>query len=187
MKKRTFKEQMQYIFLWLFFLWVSCLCALLIDLLVLTVVKSIVVVPFEIEAILHVIVYMIGTAIPFAAISYMISYHLADFSLWNSLLEGLGAVLFQALAAVLFGFPVWISGGAKWLGGLMEYGKRLYNAKLLSDISLTNLFISFIIFSVTLLAVKLVAGMIGKNLRIRNRIALTGSPNVPSDDQVERE
>ena len=38
-------------------------------------------------------------------------YHLADFSLGNSLLEGFGAVLFQALAAVLFGFPVWISGG----------------------------------------------------------------------------
>lgn len=187
MKKRTLKEQMQYVLVWLFFLWVSCLCALLIDLLVLTIVKSIAVISFELEAILHIIVYLIGAAVPFAAISYLISYHLAAFSPLYSTLEGIGACFLQAMAGLLFGFPVWITGGVKWLGGLLEYGKRLYNADLLSDITLTKLLISFLIFSIALLAVKTVAGIVGKNLRIRNRIALTGSANVPGREDSEQD
>ena len=187
MKNRTLKEQLQYVLVWLFFLWVSCLCGLLIDLLAITVIKSIVVISFELEAILHVIVYLLGTAVPFAAISYLISYHLADFSPLYSTLEGIGACILQAMAGLLLGFPVWITGGVKWLAGLFEYGKRLYNADLLADIKLTNFLLSFLIFSVFHLTVKTVSGIVGKNLRIRNRIALTGSAHVPASEPIETE
>ena len=162
--------------LWLFFLWVSCLCALLIDLLVTTIVTSIVVISFETGAIIHTVTYFLATAIPLAAISYMISYHLASFSPLTSAIELLGATVFQGLVAILLGFPVWITGGVKWLAGVMEYGKRLYDADMLSDIALTYYLIAFLVFTVFYLTVKTVAGIVGKTLRIRHRIELTGSP-----------
>lgn len=185
--KRTAKEQLQFILLWLLFFWVSALCALLIDLLVTRIVTSIVVIAFDVEAIVHVVTYLIGTAIPIAAISYLISYHLADFSPLDSTAEGLGALVLHLLVGLLLGFPTWVTGGVRWLAGLLEYGGRLYGVDQLGDVALTWYLVAFVLFAVLLMVVKTVSGIVGKNLRIRSRIALTGSAKAPSDRPAETE
>ena len=177
--RRSFKEQMQYVLLWLFFIWVSCLCAVLIDLLLVKIVTTIVSVSYPVRAVLHVIFYLLGASAPIAAISYLISYHLGSFSLGNSLLEGLLASVLHLLAGILLVFPSWITGGVRWLAGLFEYGNRLYGADTMQDITLTNYLVAFAIFAVFYTAMKTVFALIGKSVRIRHRIALTGSPADP--------
>jgi len=169
MQKRAFREWIGYVLLWLCFFWVSCLCALLIDLLILKIVKTIVVLPFEVEAILHVITMLVGAAIPLSAISYMISFHLAEFSLLHSTAEGAVAAVLHLLVGFLLGFPVWITGGVKWLAGLMEYGTRLYHAETLNDVALRYYLLSFVVFLLFYLAVKTAFGVLGKRNRIRQR------------------
>lgn len=169
--------------LWLFFIWVSCLCSLLIDFTVTKIITGIVVLSFDAEAVLHVIAMAIGAAIPLGAISYMILYHLGEFSGVDSSLEGVSALLLQAVVALFLGFPTWVSGGVRWLAGLMEYGIRLYHIDQLDDLLLQNYLIAFLIFGAFYMAVKTCFGILGKKIRIRNRIELTGSAEKFTDHE----
>ena len=181
MKKRTIKEQVQYALLWFVFIWVSCLISILIDLLLVRLLSGFIQVSYMAEAIIHTVFMALGTAAPLAAVSYLISYHLGEFSSLNSALEGGIALLPQLLLGVLLGFPVWITGGVKWLAGLVEYGSGLYSIEQLSDISLTSYLIAFLLFGALYIAVKYFAGFIGRDTRIRHRIELTGSPIKPTE------
>lgn len=176
MKKRTPKEQVQYALLWFVFIWVSCFVSILIDLLIVRLLSGFIYVSYMTEAIIHVVCMALGTAAPLAAISYLISYHLGEFSSLYSALEGGLALLPQLALAVLLGFPAWVTGGVKWLAGLFEYGSKLYDSSQLSDISLTSYLLAFLLFGGFYIVVKYFAGFIGRDTRIRHRIELTGSP-----------
>ena len=178
---RSFKEHVQYILLWLFFIWVSCLCAILMDLLLVKIVTSIVAVSYPVEVAIHTIVYLLGTSVPLAAISYLIAYHLGGFSPAYSVIEWAGASVLLLPFGILLGFPVWITGGVKWLAGLIEYGSKLYDADTLKDVALTNYLLAFVLFAAFYLIVKIVFSYVGKSARIRNRIALTGSASNPCE------
>lgn len=178
---RTVREQLQYALLWLLFIWVSCLCAILVDALFLKIVTSIVKTTFVTEAILHVIATAIGTAAPLAAISYLIAYHLGEFSGLYSALEGVLALAFLLPFGILLGFPSWITGGVRWLAGLMEYGTHFYDTDQLSDMSLLTYLLAFLIFGIFYLVVKYCFGVLGRNRRIKARIELTGSPIKPTE------
>ena len=181
MEKRTFREHLQYVLLWLLFIWISCLCAVVIDLLLMKIISSIVVLSFRVEAVLHVICMLIGTSIPLGAISYMISYHLGAFSFAYSTVEGGLALILQGLVGFLLAFPVWITGGVKWLAGLLEYGKRLYLIEDLDDIALRYYLLAFFAFGLFYMAVKTILGLVGKRNRIKFRTELTGSPIKPTE------
>lgn len=188
MKKRTIKEQVQYALLWFVFIWVSCLISILIDLLLVRLLSGFIQVSYMVEAIIHTVCMALGTAAPLAAVSYLISYHLGEFSSLNSSLEGALGLLPQLLLGILLEFPVWVTGGVKWLAGLIDYGTDLYTHKQLSDISLTSYLLAFLLFGLFYVAVKYFFGFIGRDTRIRHRIELTGSPVKPSEkDRTDRE
>lgn len=187
MKKRTLKEQIQYALLWFVFIWVSCLVSILIDLLIVRLLSGFIHVSYMTEAIIHVVCMALGTAVPLVAVSYLISYHLGEFSGFYSTLEG-GLALIPLLGlGFLLGFPKWITGGVKWLAGLIEYGSGLYSFKQLSDISLTSYLISFLLFGAFYLSIKYFSGFIGRDARIRHRIELTGSPIKPSEREYNED
>ena len=175
MQKRSFREWTAYTFLWLFFFWVSALCAVVIDLMLMKIVETIVVVPFEVEVILHIAFMLVGAAIPIGAISYLISFHLADFHAVSSSVEGFAASLLHFFLGFLLGFPIWITGGVKWLAALLEYGRHLYHIDTMKDIALRYYALAFLLFTLFFLAVKIVLGILGKTLRIRQREALMAS------------
>lgn len=175
MQKRSFREWVKYTFIWLFFFWVSALCAVAIDLMVMKIIGTIVVIPFEVEVILHIATMLVGAGIPIGAISYLISFHLADFSLLSSSVEGVTASLLHFPLGMLLGFPIWITGGVKWLAALLEYGSRLYHADAMKDVALRYYALAFLIFTVFFLLVKTAFGILGKKLRIRQRDALMAS------------
>ena len=181
MTKRSVKEQIKYAFLWLFFIWISCLLSILIDLLVMKIVTSIVVISFRTEAIIHLVVMMLGAAAPLGAVSYLISHHIGEFSLLDSMLEGVPALLLHTLAGFLLGFPVWISGGVKWLAGFFQYGNRFNGFDPHGDLDLVAYLLAALVFAVFYLVVKTVLGYVGRTVRIRQRIELTGSPVKPTE------
>lgn len=167
--------------MWLFFVWVSSLLAILIDLLVVKIIGSIVSLSFKDTAIIHLVTMMLGAAAPLGAVSYLISHHLGEFSLLDSTLEGTLALVMQALVGILLGFPVWITGGVKWLAGFLQYGNRFYGFDVKDSLDLKSYLLAFLVFSVFYLAVKTVLGYVGKTVRIRERIELTGSPIKPTE------
>lgn len=184
--KRTIREQVQYALLWFIFIWVSCLLSILIDLMIIRLLSGFIYVSYMGEAIIHVICMMLGTAAPLAAISYLISYHLGEFSPFYSALEGALALIPQLLLGVLLRFPLWITGGVRWLSGLIDFGSRLYKREQLTETSFNSCLISFFVFGVVYLAIKYFFGYLGRDVRIRHRIELTGSPVKPSErDQKE--
>ena len=187
--KRTFRENLQYVLIWLLFIWVSCLVSILIDLLLVKLVTSIVGdISYMTGAVLHVVFMALGAAAPLGAISYLISYHLGEFSSVYSAVEGIAALILQLLCGLLLGFPVWITGGVKGLAGLMEYGSRLFGDSNMNDIALRYYLLAFLLFGVFYLIVKYVCGFLGRHQRIKLRIELTGSPVKPTErDSDENE
>ena len=180
-QKRTLKEQLQYVLIWLFFIWVSCLISIAVDALLVKIITGFIgEVSYFIGAIIHVITMIIGAGLPLAAISYMIAFHLGDFSPLNSVIEGSVAAVLHLGVGILLGFPVWITGGVKWLAGAIEYGDRLYGSQYMKDIALRNYLLAFLIFTVVYLVIKYVFGYLGRYYRIKQRIELTGSPIPPS-------
>ena len=181
MQKRTFKEQLQYVLIWLFFIWASCLISIAVDGLLVKMITGFTgEVSYHIGAIIHTIAMILGAAVPLAAISYMIAFHLGDFSPLNSVIEGCFAAVLHLGVGILLGFPVWITGGVKWLAGVIEYGDRLYGSQYMQDIALRNYLLAFLIFTVVYLVIKYVFGYLGRYYRIKQRIELTGSPIPPS-------
>ena len=181
MQKRTFKEHLQYVLIWLFFIWASCLISIAVDGLLVKMITGFTgEVSYHIGAIIHTITMILGAAVPLAAISYMIAFHLGDFSSLNSVIEGSIAAVLHLGIGILLGFPVWITGGVKWLAGVIEYGDRLYGSQYMQDIALRNYLLAFLIFTVVYLVIKYVFGYLGRYYRIKQRIELTGSPVPPS-------
>ncbi len=185
--KRTFKEQIQYALLWFVFIWVSCLLSILVDILVIKLLSGFVYVSYTTEAIIHVVCMLLGAAAPLAAVSYLISYHLGEFSPLYSTLECALALIPQLLLGLLLRFPTWITGGVKWLSGVIEYGSGLYKYEQLSETSLGSCLLSFVIFGAIYIAVKYFFGYLGRDIRIRHRIELTGSPVKPSERDTGKE
>ena len=181
MQKRSLKEQVQYTLIWLLFIWVSCLISIAVDALLCKIIGGFVGdASYYVGAIIHVVTMAIGTSIPLAAISYMIAFHLGEFSPVDSLIEGGFASVLHLGVGVLLGFPVWITGGVKWLAGILEYGDRLYGAQYMKDIALRNYLLAFLLYAVFYLVVKYISGYLGRHNRIKQRIELTGSPIPPS-------
>ena len=183
--KRTLREQIQYAFLWFIFIWVSCLLSILIDYLIIRLLSGFVHVTYMGEAIIHVICMMLGTAAPLAAVSYLISYHLGEFSPLYSAVEGALALIPQLLLGLLLRFPLWITGGVKWLSGLIDFGSGLYKHEQLTETSLGSCLLSFLVFGGVYLVIKYFFGYLGRDMRIRRRIELTGSPLKLSERNYE--
>ena len=181
MRERSFKEQVQYTLIWLLFIWVSCLLSIAVDALLVKIITGITgEVSYYAGAIIHVVTMIIGAGLPLAAISYMIAFHLGEFSPLYSVIEGGLASVLHLGVGILLGFPVWITGGVKWLAGLLEYGDRLYGSQYMQDIALRHYLLAFLIFAAVYLVIKYVSGYLGRHYRIKQRIELTGSPIPPS-------
>lgn len=182
MEKRTLKNHVQYVLIWLLFIWVACLLSIVVDMLLVKLITPITgELSYGVGAIFHAVSMAIGTAIPIAAISYLIAYHLGEFSPAYSFAEGSFALLLHLGVGLLLGFPVWITGGVKWLAGVLCYGTRLHGGAYLDKVTLWHYLLSFLIYALFYLAVKFVAGDLGRRARIRLRIELTGSPIKPTE------
>ncbi len=165
MKKQFLKETGS-MFLCIF---AACLVNLAAMSLAVKIVNLFVEVDYFMAVIIRLIVSFVVVSGIIGAVTYLLSYKLAEFNAKSSLCTFSLAIVLQLLLCILLKFYPFIGGGTVYLAGIFESGAAFTSASYIEYIGFIDYLLAFVIFSAGYLVTLLICGKIGEKKRIRDR------------------
>ena len=173
MKKQLLKETGT-MFLCIF---LPCLINLLIMNMAVRAADMLVEIDYFAAVVIRLVVSVLVVAGAMGAITYMLSYHTAEFDAKRSLLTFSLATVFQLLLCVMLKFHPFVGGGAIYLAGIFEHGADFSSGIDIVYIGLIDYLLAFFALSAIYLLTIMLCGRIGVRTRLRRREALMAENN----------
>ena len=158
-------------------IFLPCLINLLIMDMAVRVADMFVEIDYFAAVVIRLVVSVLVVAGAMGAITYMLSYHTAEFDAKRSLLTFSLATVFQLLLCVMLKFHPFVGGGVVYLAGIFEHGVDFSSGIDIAYIGLIDYLLAFFAFSAIYLLTIMICGKIGVRTRLRRREALMAENN----------
>lgn len=158
-------------------IFLPCLINLLIMDMAVRVADMFVEIDYFAAVVIRLVVSVLVVAGSMGAITYMLSYHTAEFDAKRSLLTFSLATVFQLLLCVILKFHPFVGGGAIYLAGIFEHGVDFSSGIDIAYIGLIDYLLAFFALSAIYLLTIMLCGRIGVRTRLRRREALMTENN----------
>lgn len=173
MKKQLFKESGA-MFLALF---LPCLINLLVMDMAVRFADMIVEIDYFSAVVIRLVVSVIVVAGAIGAITYMLSYHTAEFNTKGSLLRLSLATVLQLALCLLLKFHPSVGGGVVYLAGIFEHGTGFSSGSDIVYIGIIDYLLAFFVISAVYFLTLVICGRMGVRVRLHRREDLTTKKN----------
>ena len=127
--------------------------------------------------VIRLVVSILVVAGALGAITYMLSYHLAEFDAKRSVATFSLATLFQFLLCLLLKFHPSVGGGVVYLAGIFEHGVSFSSGADIEYIGFVDYMLAFFAISVIYFLTLIICGKFGVKRRLHNREELLSKNN----------
>lgn len=100
----------------------SCILAMLVEALLIFFVEKIVALPYPVLTVLRIVIYTAGITALLSVLGYFEGYREAFCSVGGTVASGVLASVLHLIFAMLFKFQAFVSGGVRFLAGLIHNG-----------------------------------------------------------------
>ena len=156
-----------------FYLFAACLMNMFVTSIAIKIIDAFVFLEYFPLSIVKMALSLIIVSGILGTVIYLLSYRKAEFSAGGFTARFCVGAAAQLALSVIFGFHAFISGGVKYLAGVLEHGADLA-ADNWEFVGIFDYLIAFAVFAVVYLVVALICGKVAVKNRLRDREELTG-------------
>jgi hypothetical protein len=171
---------LNFLFYFLYFLG-SCILAMLVEALLVFFIEKFVALPYPVLTIIRIVIYTAGITALLSVLGYSEGFREASCSVGGTVTSGVLASVLHLLFAMLFKFQGFVSGGVRFLAGLIHNGWDITYDSLINETPYL-LFVAVCLgYSALYITALTVSKWLGAQKRIISRAELRMGEDTPSE------
>ncbi len=150
----------------------SCFVTMLVEALFVYVLTRFYIPSFFVLTVIRAVIYTAGVCAILCGIGYYEGYREGESAVGETVIGGVLALIFHFLFAMLFHFNAFVTGGVRFMAGLVGHGTSLTGELLDKETSILLFILFFAVYGVLYIALLTASRFFGAQKRIMSRAEL---------------
>ncbi len=153
----------------------ACFVTMLAESLVLKIIDNFAILSYFTQSIIRVVIYTLAVPAIVAFLGYFEGYRDADGDTPTTIVSCVLALVLHVLFAILFNFQAFITGGVRFLAGLIHNGRAVTYELMIEKTPYSLFLLVFLAYGLLYSALLVIFKYIGAKNRLSDRRELTGN------------